>query len=44
MMFTTPDFAPSGAHNKMTENENFASFLCKFKIEVQFSGRGKDKI
>ena len=29
---------------EMIENENFRSFPCKFKIEVQFSGRGKDKI
>ena len=28
MRFTTPDFAPSGARNKMIENENFRSFPC----------------
>ena len=28
MRFTTPDFAPSGAHNKMIENENFRCFSC----------------
>lgn len=28
MWFTIPDFAPSGAHNKMIENENFRSFPC----------------
>ena len=26
MRFATPDFAPSGAHNKMIENEYFRSF------------------
>ena len=41
-------FYPVGTETLMDNNgskyAHFHTFCCKFKIEVQFSGRGKDKI
>ena len=38
------DYLEGQMEDKMGDNLQISKLKCKFKIEVQFSGRGKDKI